>query len=339
MPTTEFFKYKVKEGDTFISIGKRLKVDPFDLRTFHNQYASASEVVFFDTLNVPYIYIQTDYRKQNKSLKNDLELRPSKEFSPKFYSNTYQVTELFEDLYKENVEINYQLKLGFSEENNQIIVHLYRLDFIVNGEKSATNLSELTQACSAILEPLSFIISKNGEILAIHESENRLEQFKAKRSALEAYYVGENTKLFLDIIENNLSNDDYFLKQYTSTPLFQLLFPKRSWFYKTTAWEEYFYFAFNSFPIQCKTEAVFSTEDKHILETEIKAVAVEKYSVEDVMRGIKTENLTDDFFKGELVLKYFTDKANKDLLEAKLTRIIEYQTQIKERYSLTLKQT
>ena len=111
---------------------------------------------------------------------------------------------------------------------------------------------------------------------------------------MEDYHIGEVAKNYLDTFESSLINENFLINQIKKNTLFQLLFPKRDWFYKTSSWEESFFLSGNSKPRIFQFSADYIHDNRLYVDTMIKGFSVEE---------------------DELIIEFKTEKVKKSLVE------------------------
>lgn len=266
MNTTEFLKYKIQKEDTLTHLAKRVGINSVDLKSFHNKICAQTERIYFEDLSYyNFIYIPVETLSIQESLKEKQTERPSKNFSSQFYDSSYVVQEIFNFYNQEEFTISYSVNLNFEEElENHVLVELS--DFKKNGDSPDDKISLLALDCSKSVYPFSLKISNEGEIISFLDHKNIVKSFQDNRNNIEEYHIGEITKNYLDTFEISLKNETYFLNQIKKTPLFQLLFPKLDWFYKTASWTEKLFVEENQFEL----DATYFHDDRIFLNTLIK---------------------------------------------------------------------
>ena len=288
MNTTEFLRYKIQKEDTLTLVAKRVGVNSIDLKTFHNRLCSQEERIYFDDLSYyNFIYIPFYQLSNQELLKEKYSERPFKNFNPQFYDSTYIVEETFNFYSQEEFTISYSVELKFNEENH-ISVQLY--DFKKNDEAPDDKISLLALACTKSISPFSVKISSEGEIISFVDHKSIVKNFQDNRNNIEEYHTGEIAKNYLDTFEISLKNETYFLNQIKNTPLFQLLFPKLEWFYKTASWTEKLFIEENNFELT----AEYFHDDRIFLNT--------------IIKGKSDQNK-------ELRINYKTEKHTKKIVE------------------------
>ena len=283
MNTTEFLQYKIQKEDTLTLVAKRVGVNSIDLKAFHNRLCSQEERIYFDDLSYyNFIYIPFYQLSDQELLKEKHSERPFKNFNPQFYDSTYFIEETFHFHSQEEFTISYSVKLKVNEENH-ISVQLY--DFKKNDEAPDDKISLLALACTKSISPFAVEISNKGEIIAVADHQSNIKNFRDNRPNIEEYHIGEITKNYLDTFEISLKNETYFLNQLKKTPLFQVLFPKLDWFYKTASWTEKLFIEENDFELS----ANYFHDDRIYLDTFIKGKSNQK---EELRINYKTEKHT-----------------------------------------------
>ncbi len=295
MNTLEFLKYKIRKGDTLNSIAKRVGMNPIDLKFFHNKTSTVNERIHFDTLSgnqllyIPFYYLSTE-----EKLKEKYTERPSKSFSPAFYAQQYRVQETFYADNQPDFTINYSIDLKFVHDNEEYTAYIQFNDFQRDENAPDDKMILLALACINSVFPIEFKLNQNGEIVSLNDSQMMLKRFRKQRPIMEDYHIGEVAKNYLDTFESSLINENFLINQIKKNTLFQLLFPKRDWFYKTSSWEESFFLSGNSKPRIFQFSADYIHDNRLYVDTMIKGFSVEE---------------------DELIIEFKTEKVKKSLVE------------------------
>lgn len=314
-----FLIYEVKDTDSLGSIAGSIGMTAEELRDFHNANCREAGLLWFNGLTgIQKVLIPKNYKSATQIRKENSAAAPSKSVSPEFYAETYQVVESYESDFENKLEINYTLDIQLTKidenhvENFVASVHCY--DFKKNGEKPDDKMSELSIACAESIAPIKFIISNEGKITGIFEFGKLLKTFEEKRKDLEDFYIGEVSKKYMDKFAESLSNKEYFEKQLRSTLLYQVLFPKMTWFHKYDAWNDEFYLVKNSFPLNCSFKASFIHLDEDQIQTDIKGEIEDNISLQELLKGRRFEEEPEEPVVGVVEIKYTTQKQTKQLI-------------------------
>lgn len=313
--------YDVKPSDTLEKIGSGIGMTADEVRDFHNANCEQQGLMYFNSLvGIQKIILPKNHKSAAQIKKENLAALPARLLSPDFYAETYEVVESYESDFENKLEINYTLDIQLSpiEENHlrSFVAAVHCHDFKKNGQKPDDKMSELSIACAESIAPLNFIISEEGGISGIFEFEKLLPTFEQKRKDLEDFFIGEVSKKYLDKFAESLSNKEYFEKQLRSTLLYQVLFPKMTWFHKYDAWKDEFYLVKNSFPLNCSFNANFIHLDEEQIQTDIKGEIEDKISLQELLKGRKFDEEPEEPLVGVVEIKYTTQKHTKQLISA-----------------------
>ena len=142
----------------------------------------------------------------------------------------------------------------------------------------------------------------------------------------------------MDKFAESLSNKQYFEKQLRSTLLYQVLFPKMTWFHKYDTWKDEFYLVKNSFPLNCIFNADFIHLDDDQIQTDIKGEIEDKISLQELLKGRKFEEEPEEPVVGVLEIKYTTQKQTKQLISAEAGIALLHEGEIYRKQKINLKQ-
>lgn len=333
--------YEVQPGDTLGKIGKTIGITGDQLKDFHNSHCGKMDKVWFDNLmGIKQIIIPKDY-KRPEQLKTEREKElPPLHLTEDFYADCYSVRETFSGFAGDDIEIGYKADISFKEKQETGLadhtadVRCY--DFRKNENRPDDKMSEISLACMESIYPIHFTIPFQGKISGIFEFEKLKQKFKEKRPDLEYFFIGEIYRTYLDKFQANLGNQEYILRQFSSTLLYQLLFPKMEWFHKTDNWTEDFYFIQNSFLLKCRMNAKYDHREAGIAETLLKGDIEDPFSIQEIVRGTSFTRKSEEQAGGEIEFRYLTDKKTKKMLQAEASVILKNQEELYRKQTLKL---
>ncbi len=333
--------YEVQPGDTLEKIGKTIGMTGDQLKDFHNSHCGKMDKVWFDNLfGIKQIIIPKDYKSPEQlKIERDKELPPP-HLTEDFYAGCYFVKKTFSGFSGNDIEVHYKVDIRLKKSQETGIadytadVRCY--DFRRNESHPDDKMSEISLACMESIYPISFTVASQGKISGIFEFEKLKQRFQERRSGLETFFIGEVYKAYLDKFERNLGNQEYILKQFSSTLLYQMLFPKMEWFHKTGDWPEDFYFIQKSFLLKCRMKAEYNYTESEIAETLIIGYVDEPFSIQEVLRGISFNEKSEEQAEGEIELRYRTDKKTKKMLQAEASVILKNEDRLYRKQTLKL---
>lgn len=333
--------YEVQPGDTLGKIGKAIGMTGDQLKDFHNSHCGKMDKVWFDNLfGIKQIIIPKDY-KSPQQLKTEREKElPPPHLTEDFYADGYSVTETFLSFSGNAIEIEYKVDINFKrkqETDTAVYTADVRChDFRKNESHPDDKISEIALACMESIYPITFTIPFQGKISGIFEFEKLKQKFEKKRPDLESFFTGEIYKAYLDKFASNLENSGYILKQFSSTLLYQLIFPKMEWFHKTGNWPEDFCFIQNSFLLKCRMNAEYSHTEPETAETLLKGYIEEPSSIQEVLRGVPFTEKSQEQADGTIEFHYRTDKKTKKMLQAEASVILNSEGELYRKQTLKL---
>lgn len=333
--------YDVRPGETLENIGTRIGMTGDQLKDFHNSHCEKMEKLWFNNLvGVKQIIVPKAYKSPEQlSLEKKKELPPSS-VTRDFYSNSYSVKETFVNPSQDDLELDYKVEVNFrSKKETNIadeIIDVRCTDFKKNATKPDDKMSLISLACIEAIYPISFIVPFQGKISDIFEFEKLKNKFRNKRSDLEEFFIGEVYRSYLDKFQEILGNRDHILKQFSSSLLYQVLFPKMEWFHKFDSWTEGFYFLQNSFPLKCSMYAEYNHEGTEVVETLLKGHIKDAFSLQEILRGISFDEDPEELAYGEIELRYVTDKKTKKMLQAEASVTFRSEDELYRKQTLKL---
>ncbi|SFN25634.1 hypothetical protein SAMN05421594_1875 [Chryseobacterium oleae] len=337
----DFFEYKVQNGDTLHSVSFRLGMTSEELRLFHNSRCKRIDTLWFENLNgIQQLLVPLNFKTEKQKDQEKKKAVPPIQLPDSFFLSTYHISETFEAPMENYLVINHTVQVGICEckFENHYVLTFNQKNFKINSEIPDDKTGSLSIACIESIMPIDFILSDTGNIIGFADHESTIQKFKEKRTDLEEFFTGSVSKMYLDTFLDNISDREYFLRQFRSTLLFQTLFPKMDWFHKRSAWTEKFCFFQNSFPVQCLMEAEYEDEDPDYIVTVLKGKIIDSCSLQELKRGIRFEAAEEEPVSGEIILQYTTHKHHKNLFRAESSLSLWHEDALVQKHSITITQ-
>ena len=335
--------YEVKSGETLENIGARIGMTGDQLKDFHNSHCEKMERLWFNNLvGVKRIIIPKAYQSPDQvNIEKKKELPPSS-ITRDFYSNSYAVKEIFVSPSQDDLDLDYKVEVSFrsKKETNSAdeIINVSCTDFKKNGTKPDDKMSLISLACIEAIYPISFIVPFQGKVSGIFDFENLKDKFKKNRPDLEEFFIGEVYRSYLDKFQGSLESRDHILKQFASSLLYQVLFPKMEWFHKFDSWTEGFYFLQNSFLVKCSMLAEYNHEETEVVETLLRGHIKDAFSLQEILRGKSFDQEPEELADGEIEVRYVTNKKTKKMLEAEASVTFRNDDELYRKQTLKLTQ-
>ncbi|WP_294307334.1 hypothetical protein [uncultured Chryseobacterium sp.] len=333
--------YQVKPGDTLDKIGGTIGMTGNQLKDFHNAHCGKMERLWFDNLvGIKQIIIPKEYKSPEQLKREADKDLPPLHLTEDFYADRYFVKETFSGLSGNDLEIDYQVDIGLKKIQEtgiaDYIADVRCYDFKKNGTVPDDKMSEISLACMESISPIFFTIPFAGKLSGIFEFEKLKQRFQEKRPDLETFFIGEVYQTYLDKFQANLGNREYILKQFSSTLLYQLIFPKMEWFHKTGNWPEDFCFVQNSFPVKCRMNAEYHHAEPETAETLLRGYIEEPLSIQEILRGVRFTEEPEEPADGEIEFRYRTDKKTKKILQAEAFVILNSEDELYRKQTIKL---
>lgn len=334
-----FLEYRVRNSDTLKTVASRLGMTGEELKLFHNAHCQKMDKIWFDNLNgVQYIIVPIDFKTEKQKEEEKKNTLPPTQLPDSFFAKTYAVHETFESPFEAPVNIDYTIDLNVRKDKNKNhhVLSYRQKDFKSNGNIPDDKVSSLSIACMASIMPLDFILGSHGRITGFEDHKKITETFITQRKELEDFFTGEITRSYMDTFEKNIAEEQFFLQQFQSTLLFQTVFPTMDWFHKKSSWTESFYFLQNSFPVQCQMEIQQENKDNDFMVTVIRGNIAEHYSLQELITGIKHNEISEESVLGEFIIEYITHKKNKNLIQACSSVMLWREKTLIQKHNITI---
>ena len=335
--------YHIKQGDTLASVAEELGVAVDELRKYHNTYCDIKNLIGYDLkgfheILIPPLNVITELKEKKHIQVKDGEL-PAYYLSKNFYAKEYQVKEKFEKSLTEDLEVDYLFHIALRETANEgFIAETYCSGFKKQNETMDDKISSLSIACMNSISPIAFTVLAQGKIKGLYNHKDIIQKFLSKKQDIEDFFVGEISKKYINKFQENIGDENFLLKQFSATLLYQTVFPKMDWFHKKTSWEEEWYIVQNSFPVKFRFEAEYNHEDNEFIETIIHGNMQDIYSVQELLRGIKFKEKVDNPASVEIELRYKTHKVTRRFSKGEASVTIWHEEEIYSRQIMTVKE-
>lgn len=302
---------EVQSEDTLLSIATSVGMSTEHLIDFHNLHCEKVGLIWLNSLvGRDKILIPKNYKSPEQILSERKDALPKPVFSQKFYADSYQVQETFDN----DLVIAYQVELKSEKEKNTL--QLSKSNFKKNNISPDDKMSDIALACSQIMEPVLLKFNNEGLPNEIENHKQLKNDFEKQRTELEGIYSGEVYKAYLDEFENKIVNPAQLLAKLRATLLYQILFPNKKWFDRSKPWNEDFFFVQNSFSLKCLFNVEYHLDFSTSAETIIQAENVENISLLELLKAVKYEgDEPEEPAKLDLKITYRTNKTTK-LLES-----------------------
>jgi len=333
--------YQVKSGDTLQSVSAKLGISAEALKRYHNTYCDLKNLIGHNLNGIHEILIPP-YEKIAEIKESQIEASliqnlPSVYLTTKFYASNYEVAERFEQDDRENFEVSYSISVNLRETMDKgFVAELKNSGFRKNNQDSDDKVSLLSIACIESISPILFLIPAQGKIKGFYDHKSIIKKFESKRSDLEDFFVGEVAKSYFNKFHASLTNEAFLLKRFSSTLLYQVLFPEMDWFRKRKGWEDNFYFISNSFSLKCTFEIEYNHDNPDTVETTIHGNSIDDCSLQELIIGAKFEEIRKENVPGKIQIKYTTDKITKRLLRADAEISLWHEDEMYSKHILTL---
>ena len=248
--------YYIKPEDTLASIAFRLNMTEEQVKDFHNSNCWEARILWFDYFEyMEKLIIPINKVSEEQNTKKLERLLPSKEYLISIHHPKYLVTETLVSQENET-QISYLINIHFPDTNNPNLVTVKAEHFKKNNKRIGHKIDGISIACLEAASPLLFSLTEKGNIEELKNHKEILENFKTHRKDIENFHIGEVTKEYLDHVEESLSIENEVQRQLRSTLLYQVLFPKSTWFHRFSPWKERFVVKLKTSPVafNCTTE-------------------------------------------------------------------------------------
>lgn len=329
--------YNIKEGDTLHKVANELKLDPLEIRHYHNIYSEIEDVIQKDfPSHLKVLILQTEKdRLETKAKKDEAEKIVTLSstnfnlvFRPEELKREYQVKYTIEkgeniDTMRQEMSIKRLLTKGIEYFYFEIdaVSKLY-----LNGTEVDGLAVELAENTAQILYPLQIVVDDNGKWRDIYNFEEIQKRWETKKQDLLDYYEGDTTDQYIAIVDKTLQSKGKLVNRLAG-----------NWFLRAF---------FNGIHIDYteKLEIEKNVFFQPIAKTEDLAFLISQKIeplTDDFNRIIVTQkgSLLDEYIDGMYDATYFLNPNNHNIEQLSLECLIEMEPSQKIRIEVSPKKT
>ncbi|TRX36209.1 hypothetical protein FNW52_09290 [Flavobacterium sp. ZT3R18] len=340
----EHLFYTIKEGDTLYKVANELRLDPLEIRHYHNIYAEIDDVIqddFASHLKVLILQTEKD-RLETKTKRDEAQKKVTLSntnfnlvFRPEELKKEYQVKYTIEN--GENIDTMRQemsIKRLLTKENDYFYFEIDTVSKLyLNGTEVDGLAVELAENTAQILYPLQIVVDDNGKWRDIYNFDAIQKRWEVKKQDLLEYYEGDTTDQYIAIVDKTLQSKGKLVNKLSSNWFLRAFFNGIHIDYteKLEIEKNVFY------PISTNIiEAQFLVKQKinERLDEKKRLIIEQKGILDDARSKIDFENGSEFPFhamsnensikaKGSYEAKYFLDPNNHNVNELLLECLIE----------------
>jgi len=215
----DYLTYKIKKGDTLLSVAQDLGIEASFLRSHHNRFCiSVKDVIEADfPYHLEYVILApkkielTDDEKEKdrqKVVHNNGSIILSLDNSQidSYYSVVYTIENGDKrNTIKQQFNINWKAK----SENNFYFFEVNRIESTyINDTIATTMVEEIAQKASSVLYPLMVVVDETGKWVYINNFNQIEERWNETKEQIRKYYKGDQVEKYFSIYDRNLENSD-----------------------------------------------------------------------------------------------------------------------------------
>lgn len=215
----DYLTYKIKKGDTLLSVSQFLDVEPQILRSHHNRFCpTTKDLIEADfPYHLEYLILApekitlTDDEKENyrkKVAQNNGTITISLDNAK--INNTYSVIYCIENGSETNtIKQQYNVSWKEKSENNFYFFEVNRVGrTYINDTESSTMVEEIAEKASSVLYPLLVVVDETGRWVYINNFNQIKERWQESKEQIRQYYKGDQVEKYFSIYDRNLEDND-----------------------------------------------------------------------------------------------------------------------------------
>lgn len=191
---------------TLRELAEHFKLDPAELRWFHNKYCPVGDLIDPDIQpHVEIIYIpvpgtETGYfrnKKQKKPFYRDQNVLDNS----KKFERTYGIVQKVEEQGREKQEMHYTMKVKKSEQCKMILM---RESIYLNEKRPDFVMERIADEVGSIFYPMQLELYETGKLKHIDNFSEIQKRWTAKKEKLTSYYKGEIVEKLIENLDQQL---------------------------------------------------------------------------------------------------------------------------------------
>jgi hypothetical protein len=224
---SKYKTYKIKKGDTIVSVATELGITVKEARNFHNIFSKEDEVIIDDfPSQLKELYVYPYIRELTKDKQPLAKFEGYKlSFLPTKKKLNYGVMYTITEGEKESNTIKYEASVEYKgADKNGFYYTIDRLsNTFVNDEETSSIAEELAEKVARVIYPLVIVTNETGKWITIDNFKDIQKRWeKVKKSILNEYegdWVEEYLELTAESLEEESSlvqslSNDWFLTAY-----------------------------------------------------------------------------------------------------------------------------
>lgn len=214
----DYLTYKIKKGDTLLSVAQDLGIEPYSLRSYHNRFVpSIKDLIEVDfPYHLEYIILEprkvalTDKEKEQNRTKINTTGSFKLSLDNSHINNSYAVLysiEKGQNVY--HIKQEFSVKWKAKNEDGYSFFEVNRIgNLYINDIQASTMATEIAEKASAALYPLLVVVDESGKWVYINNFSQIEERWIETKKQIRKYYKGESVEKYISIYDQNLEDSD-----------------------------------------------------------------------------------------------------------------------------------
>lgn len=336
--------YNIKEGDTLYKVANEIKIDPLEIRHYHNIYAEIEDVIQEDfPSHLKILILQTEKDRLETKAKRE-EAQEKVTLSSTNFNLVFRPEEL-----KREYRLKYTIEKGENIDTmrqemsikrlltKEIEYFYFEVDTVsklyLNGTEVDGLAVELAENTAQILYPLQIVVDDNGKWRDIYNFDAIQKRWEVKKQDLLEYYEGDTTNQYIAIVDKTLQSKEKLVNKLAGNWFLRAFFNGIHIDYtEKLEIEKNVYYPISTNIIEPKFLVQQKINEK--LDEKKRLIVEQKGTLDDERSKIDFENGSEFPFhamsnensmkaKGSYEAKYFLDPNNHNINELLLECLIE----------------
>jgi len=215
----DYTTYKIKKGDTLLSVAQNLGIEPYLLRSYHNRFCpSIKDLIEADfpghleyvILASEKIELTDDEKEKGREKIHHGDGPFTLSLNNAQINNSYGVVYTIENGKQTNtVKQHINVKWRAKNENGFSFFEVSRIGNIyINDTRANSMVEEIAEKASDALYPLLIVVDETGEWVYINNFSQIEERWQEAKNQIRKYYKGNDVEKYFSIYDRNLEDSD-----------------------------------------------------------------------------------------------------------------------------------
>lgn len=305
----DFLTYKIQQGDTLESVAKKLDIELYALRSYHNLRCGSVNDCIESTFpsHLKFLILQSQEEKEKIEAHRESIHFSTQNFKLPFlpshlnkkYLAMYNIENGSE---KKSVKEEINVKWLATDKNGYSFIEIDRKALFINDNYEKSVADELAEKTSKIFYPLQVVVDSDGKCIDLYNFDEVRERWNQVKKEVLKEFKGEIVEERLNVFELKLNDNDAISKSFMNDWFLRAFFNGVNIEYK----ENLKIKKIVRFPVSQKVGELNFQVEQTIMPT------VDQYNLVNIIqKGILVDNRSKDDFENNLLFQYNISEVNE----------------------------